>query len=55
MFMTIDRHVPVKNGIVFKELESECVACTELVQNGCQRCALVNHSRSVGSVIYWIG
>jgi hypothetical protein len=43
MFTTIDLYVPVENRIGCKELESECVACTELAQNGYQLCALVNH------------
>jgi len=57
MFMTVDRCVPVKNGICFKELESECVACTELAQNGYQRTALCTCEpwSSVGPVIYWTG
>jgi len=42
MFTTIDLYIPVENGIGFKEVESECMACTELAQNGYQLCALVN-------------
>jgi hypothetical protein len=42
MFTTIDLYVPVQSGIGFKEPEKECMACTELAQNGYQLCALVN-------------
>jgi hypothetical protein len=57
MFMTFDRCVPVKNGIGSKELENECLACTELAENGYQRPVMCTCEAwgSVGPVIYWTG
>jgi hypothetical protein len=54
MFMTTGRYIPVKNGIGLIELGSDCVACTDLAENGCQRCAIVNRG-SVRAVICWTG